>query len=224
MKPRILFIEDEPFLGKVVAESLEKEGYLVDWHTDGHSGLAQFDAGKYDLCVLDVMLPGIDGFSIGKKIREKSTSVPILFLTARDGIEDLKTGYRVGGNDYLRKPFSLDELFLRLSELIGRKSVEASAQTQIGKFIFEAHKLRLTDESGNSTKLSNRECELLSLLLENRGEILDRRRALQRLWGDDNFFTARSMDVYITKLRKKFADDPAIEIINLRGFGYKLIG
>ncbi|NMH27096.1 response regulator transcription factor [Flavobacterium silvaticum] len=222
-QPHILFAEDELFLGKVVSESLEKEGYHVDWATDGKAAITNFAASKYSICLLDVMLPEIDGFTLAAKIRRIDPAVPILFLTARDGIADVKTGYASGGNDYLKKPFSLDELFLRISELLRRSAPVLAEGTKIGKFTFEHKKLRLTDEYGNVAKLSNRECELLLLLLKNRNEILDRKFALLTLWGDENFFTARSMDVYITKLRKKLSADPSVEIVNLRGFGYKLI-
>jgi len=223
-KPHLLFVEDEPFLGKVVSESLEKEGFDVTWVENGRSGYLAFTLSKFDLCILDVMLPEMDGFTLATKIRAIDTNIPILFLTARNAMDDLKNGYASGGNDYLRKPFSLDELFLRVSELLKRSELNVGLESKIGNFTFDRVKLRLIAADGNVVKLSHRECELLSLLLQKRHEILDRRQALLQLWGDDNFFTARSMDVYITKLRKKLAADPSVEIVNLRGFGYKLIG
>lgn len=221
----ILFVEDEPFLGKVVSESLEKEGFDVTWLEDWKSALQHFAPSKFDVCIFDVMLPRLDGFELASKIRLSDPVVPILFLTARDGIDDLKNGYASGGNDYLRKPFSLDELFLRVSELLKRQdSGLSSGESKIGNFTFDHKKLRLVSTDGNIVRLSHRECELLLLLLKNRNGILDRKAALLQLWGDDNFFTARSMDVYITKLRKKLSIDASVEILNLRGFGYKLIG
>jgi len=219
----ILFVEDEPFLGKVISESLEKQGFAVTWFENGMQALLDFKPGKFDLCILDVMLPEIDGFTLASKIRASDAEVAILFLTARDGIEDIKSGYASGGNDYLRKPFSLDELFLRVLELLKRFDSDGK-DARIGNFIFEHQKLRLVATDGHVVKLSHRECELLQLLMRHRNGMLDRKSALQQLWGDDNFFTARSMDVYITKLRKKLSYDASIEIVNLRGFGYKLIG
>lgn len=224
-RQRILFAEDEPFLGKVVSESLEKEGFEVVWAKDGEQASELFALQHFDICILDVMLPKSDGFTVARKIRSRNAFLPILFLTARDAVEDLKTGYASGGNDYLRKPFSLDELFLRISELLKRvERVQSIDRFTVGRLVFEPKKLRLTHQDGSQTRLSNRECELLYLLLLNRNEILDRKIALVQLWGDDNFFTARSMDVYITRLRKKLSVDAGIEIVNLRGFGYKLIG
>ncbi|MBD3582373.1 response regulator transcription factor [Flavobacterium selenitireducens] len=224
-KVAVLFVEDEPFLGKVISESLEKQGFAVTWLQDGNSALQNFAPSKFDICILDVMLPQLDGFALASRIRLNDAAVPILFLTARGGIEDLKNGYASGGNDYLRKPFSLDELFLRVSELLKRRDLGMlPGEFKVGNLLFDHRKLRLVAPSGNIVKLSHRECELLLLLLQNRDGMLDRKSALLQLWGDDNFFTARSMDVYITKLRKKLAADASVEIVNLRGFGYKLIG
>lgn len=221
---RLLLVEDEPFLGKVVMESLEKEGYWVVWLEDGALAWQQFSPEIFDVCVLDVMLPGIDGFALAEKIRSVSPNLPILFLTARNAIEDVKTGYASGGNDYLRKPFSLDELFLRIDQLLNRgKWVVASAEIKIGKLVFHAKRQELLLPDGSITKLSHRETALLQILLKNKNEITDRKQTLMELWGDDSFFHARSMDVYVTRLRKKLSDDPALAILNIRGFGYKLI-
>lgn len=218
---RILLVEDEPFLGKVVAESLQKENYEVDWLVDGTAALGNFAPNKYDICILDVMLPGTDGFTLAAKIRRADAAIPILFLTARDGIDDLKTGYASGGNDYLRKPFSLDELFLRIGQLLNHSA--SAAEAAIGNILFYTKRQELSLPEGKRIKLSHREAGLLQLLLENKNEVTQRRRALLALWGDDSFFHARSMDVYVTRLRKKLASDPSVEIVNIRDYGYKLI-
>ncbi|RZJ64348.1 MAG: response regulator transcription factor [Flavobacterium sp.] len=223
-KTHILLVEDEPFLGKVVMESLEKQGYSVTWFEDGKLAWSNFSVAKFDVCVLDVMLPGIDGFSLAQKIRLSEKELPILFLTARNAIEDVKTGYASGGNDYLRKPFSLDELFLRIEQLVNRgKSPVVSDEIPVGTLKFNMKRQELLQPDGKVVKLSHRETGLLEILLKNKNEITDRKQALLELWGDDSFFHARSMDVYVTRLRKILSVDASISIINIRGFGYKLI-
>ncbi len=222
-KPRILLVEDEPFLGKVVMESLEKEGFSVVWFENGQLAWNDFAPGKFDVCVLDVMLPGIDGFSLATKIKKSEPNLPILFLTARNAIEDVKTGYASGGNDYLRKPFSLDELFLRIEELVNRAKPVLVDEIAIGSLMFSPKRQEIVTQNGESIKLSHRESSLLELLVKNKNEITDRREALLQLWGDDGFFQARNMDVYISRLRKMLSADSSIAIVNLRGFGYKLL-
>lgn len=222
-KTRLLLVEDEPFLGKVVMESLEKEGYSVTWFENGTTAWNDFSARKYDVCVLDVMLPGKDGFSLATKIRKLEANLPILFLTARNAIQDVKSGYASGGNDYLRKPFSLDELFLRIEQLVKRGKPFLSEEIAIGMLRFLPKRQEILTAENKTIKLSHRESSLLVLLVQNKNEITDRKQVLLELWGDDSFFHARSMDVYVTRLRKILSVDDSISILNIRGFGYKLI-
>jgi two-component system response regulator TrcR len=221
----ILLVEDEPFLAKVVLESLEKLGYTVVLSTDGNSALQWANTRDFSLFILDVMIPFKDGLTVASSIRQTNQNVPILFLTAKSEMKDVAAGYAHGGNDYLRKPFSLEELFLRIAELLKRTSptTSSSEMLKIGRYLFSARRQELIGPDETSVKLSHRESELLLLLQLNRNEILDRKTTLLKLWGDDNFFNARNMDVYISKLRKKLKNDPAVEIVNIRGFGYKLI-
>lgn len=226
MHYRILLAEDEPFLAKVVKESLEKKGYSVELAPDGQQAYMLYNASGFDLCIFDVMMPYQDGFTLAQHIRQTDNKTPIMFLTAKADIKDVSTGYESGGNDYLRKPFSLDELFLRVAELI-RRSVNTPSETHdellIGSYAFSQRRQELRDIKGGVEKLSYKECSLLLLLLQNKNRVLDRKATLVKLWGDDNFFNTRNMDVYITKLRKKLKNDPSVEIVNIRGYGYKLI-
>lgn len=226
MEPRkLLLVEDEPFLAKVIADSLKQKGYTVVHATDGKKGYNLFLNGDFNLLILDVMLPYTDGFTLAKQIRKIDAAVPILFLTAKTETEDLIAGYQSGGNDYLKKPFSLDELFLRVEELLKRsQSPEKPTlhEIEIGHYRFSHHKQELTFGQ-EVIKLSNRESELLWLLYKNKNNLTDRKMALFSLWGDDSFFNTRTMDVFITRLRKHLKKDESIEILNVRGMGYKLI-
>ncbi len=225
MKHRILLAEDEPHLGKVVKESLEKQGYVVDLAPDGKKAWEVFSNGGFTLCILDVMMPYTDGFTLAAKIRHADAKVPMMFLTAKSDIWDVREGYASGGNDYLRKPFSLDELFLRVEELLKRNShgTDTGNEQSIGSYSFYYNRQELADGEGTVVKLSHKETELLSMLLHHRNRVLDRKAALLKLWGDDSYFNTRNMDVYITRLRGKLKADPSVEIVNIRGFGYKLI-
>ena len=226
MQHKILLAEDEPFLGKVVKESLEKQGYLVVLAPDGRQAWELFSKGRFSICILDVMMPFTDGFTLAAKIRKSDSKMPMMFLTAKSDIRDVKEGYASGGNDYLKKPFSLDELFLRIEELLKRASqnvVPTASEAAIGSYTFSYARQELVNNTGEVAKLSYKENELLALLLEYRNNVLDRRLTLIKLWGDDSYFNTRNMDVYITRLRSKLKDDPAVEIVNIRGFGYKLI-
>lgn len=219
----ILLVEDEPFLAKVVEDSLIQKGYKVTHALDGKRGYSLFLNGAFDLLILDVMLPYTDGFTLSKQIRKVNTNVPVLFLTAKTETSDLIEGYSSGGNDYLKKPFSLEELFLRVAELLGRTvKVQNLDLIQIGKYSFSSHRQELVFENW-ITKLSNRESELLLLLYRNKNELTERRMTLISIWGDDSFFNTRTMDVFITRLRKHLRKDKQIEILNIRGMGYKLI-
>lgn len=224
MKHTILLAEDEPFLGKVIKDSLEKEGYAVELAPDGKRAWEIYKSHAFSLCILDVMMPYKDGFSLALQIRNDDPKIPLMFLTAKSDIKDVMAGYASGGNDYLKKPFSLDELFLRVKELLRRAEPEneKSDEHRIGSYVFLPKRQELK-HNGETVKLSHREAQLLVLLLQQKNQVLDRKSALLLLWGDDTFFNTRTMDVYITKLRKKLEGDQSIEILNIRGFGYKLI-
>ena len=223
---KILLAEDEPFLGKVVKESLEKQGYLVELAPDGRRAWELFSSADFSLCILDVMMPYMDGFTLAAKIRHSDVKMPLMFLTAKSDIRDVIEGYASGGNDYIRKPFSLDELFLRVTELLKRTAAVTEApvnETAIGSYRFHYNRQELANAAGAVVKLSYKENELLALLLGHKNRVLDRKATLIKLWGDDSYFNTRNMDVYITRLRNKLKDDPSVAIVNIRGFGYKLI-
>jgi DNA-binding response OmpR family regulator len=224
MNATILLAEDEQFLGKVVKESLEKQGYIVMLAPDGKKAWELYKEHTFSLCILDVMMPYKDGFTLASQIRNDNPEIPLMFLTAKSDIKDITAGYASGGNDYLKKPFSLDELFLRVKELLRRTSSEKEKKDEerIGNYLFhfQRQELKINDKI---IKLSHKETQLLELLLKHKNQVLDRKSTLLLLWGDDNFFNTRTMDVYITKLRKKLEEDKNIEVINIRGFGYKLI-
>ncbi|NKI30527.1 response regulator transcription factor [Croceivirga thetidis] len=220
---KILLAEDEPSLGMIVKESLETRDFEVLHCTDGAEALHAFRTDKPELLVLDVMMPKLDGFALAQEIRRYDKEIPIIFLTAKSQAKDVVEGFEHGGNDYLKKPFSMEELIVRIKALLGRvKQKQSKEVIPIGRFNFNYIKQVLVIDEEH-IQLTHREAELLYHLTENRNEILDRSTILKKLWGDDDFFNARSMDVFITKLRKKLKKDEQIEIINVRGFGYKLI-
>lgn len=225
-KIKVLLVEDEPALGLIVKESLEMRAFNVDFQQDGEAGLAAFSAEKPDICVLDVMMPKKDGFTLAKEIRERDPNTPIIFLTARSQTQDVVQGFQMGGNDYLKKPFSMEELIVRMEALLSRNTTSASVPddtiVEIGDFIFDTKK-QLLSNADSEKKLTHREAELLRMLYQQRNQVLERTVVLKALWGDDSFFNARSMDVFITKLRRYLKADPNVEIINVRGIGYKLI-
>jgi DNA-binding response OmpR family regulator len=226
--PRILLLEDEAQLAKIVAETLQNRGYTVVHFSNGRLGLeALRGTVGFDLCIVDVMMPFMDGFSFVKELRKTEKLMPVLFLTARSQDKDVVEGYESGGNDYLRKPFSLEELLLRIKELLQRSQYQSLQKTEpllIGDYTHFPHRQELLhNTSGSSTKLSHRENELLKLLIQHRNQLLDRKSTLLKLWGEDSPYHARTMDVFITKLRKHLQEDNSIEIINVRGHGYKLL-
>jgi len=226
-KTRILYVEDELFLAKIVRESLESRGFEVVMETDGAKVMDVFKRVKPDICVLDVMLPNKDGFAIADEIRELDEQVPIIFLTAKTQTEDVVKGFTLGGNDYIRKPFSMEELIVRVQHLL-RNSKEGGPQkiqggtVTIGKYNFQLSR-QILSIGKEEKKLSFRESELLKLLYENREKIIDRREILNLLWGNDSFFNSRNLDVYITKLRSYLREDPSIEIITIKGIGYRFV-
>lgn len=224
-KTSILLCEDDENLGMLLREYLQTKGYDCDLQPDGEAGYKAFVRTKYDLCVLDVMMPKKDGFSLAADIRAMNTEVPIIFLTAKSMKEDILQGFKLGADDYLSKPFSMEELLYRIESILRRVRGKKSKDTtvfQIGRFIFDSQKQTL-DLDGDAKKLTTKESELLTLLAANANNILERQFALKTIWVDDNYFNARSMDVYITKLRKLLKDDSNVAIINIHGKGYKLI-
>lgn len=224
-KIKILLCEDDENLGTLLCEYLIAKGYDALLCPDGEVGYREFLKEKFDMCVLDVMMPKKDGFSLAQDIRQINPQIPIIFLTARVQKEDVLEGFDKGADDYITKPFSMEELVKRVEAILrrvrGKKSRE-STHYKIGRYQFDTQKQLLTI-GDKQTKLTTKENELLSLLCSHANEILKRNDALRTIWIDDNYFNARSMDVYITKLRKHLKDDEDVEIINIHGQGYKLI-
>lgn len=224
-KLKILLCEDDENLGMLLREFLQAKGFDAELYPDGEKGYDAFLKGQYDLCVLDVMMPKKDGFTLAQEIKSLNAEVPIIFLTAKSIKDDVFEGFKIGADDYITKPFSMEELVFRIGAILrrvkGKKEKEVTVY-QIGKYTFDTQKQVLIN-GDNTQKLTTKECELLALLCRHVNEILERNFALKSIWIDDNYFNARSMDVYITKLRKLLKDDPDIEIINIHGKGYKLI-
>ena len=221
----ILLCEDEESLGMLVREYLEEKGYNAELFLDGEAGYRAFMKKKYDMCLLDVMMPKMDGFALAKEIRLVNSEVPIIFLTAKNLKEDILEGFKLGADDYLTKPFSMDELVYRMEAILRRvktKDQKNVTRFQLGKFIFDSQRQVLIYED-SQTKLTTKESELLTMLCVHMNEVLERDLALKTIWMEDNYFNARSMDVYITKLRKLLKADPEIEINNVHGRGYRLI-
>ncbi|MDR0824110.1 MAG: response regulator transcription factor [Prevotella sp.] len=222
---RLFLCEDDENLGMLLREYLQAKGYDTDLYIDGEVGYKGFLKEKYDLCILDVMMPKKDGITLVKEIRAIDTEVPIIFLTAKNMKDDILEGFKAGADDYITKPFSMEELVLRIEAIfrrvIGKRTKEQQIY-QFGNMNFDTQKQILTI-NGENTKLTTKEAELLALLCAHANDILERNHALKQIWVDDNYFNARSMDVYITKLRKLLKPDPSIEIINIHGKGYKLI-
>lgn len=221
-KTKILYVEDEPFLGRIVKESLEVRDFDVRMVTDGKLVMNVFEEARPDICVLDIMLPNKDGYSLAQSIRQVNPSIPIIFVTAKTQTEDLIKGFEAGGNDYLRKPFSMEELIVRVNNLLQLTQKIAAGPKEsiaIGKFEFAPQRYELRKE-GVARKLSHREAMLLQILAENQNTNIDRKTMLLRIWGDDSFFNSRTLDVYITKLRDYLKEDPSIEIITIKGVGY----
>ncbi|MBD5187844.1 MAG: response regulator transcription factor [Bacteroides sp.] len=224
-KTRILLCEDDENLGMLLREYLQAKGFEAELYPDGDQGYKAFLKGKYDLCVLDVMMPEKDGFQVAQEIRNVNSEVPIIFLSARALKEDILSGFKIGADDYITKPFSMEELVFRIEAILRRvrgKRDKDITMFRLGKLTFDTQKQTLMN-GNKSTKLTTKESELLTLLCNHANEILERNYALKTIWIDDNYFNARSMDVYITKLRKHLREDPSIEIINIHGKGYKLI-
>jgi DNA-binding response OmpR family regulator len=221
MSVKIFYVEDEPFLGRIVKESLESRNFSVYMVSDGNEALKRFTEVCPHICVLDIMLPHKDGYTLAQEIRKQDARIPIIFVTAKTQTEDLVKGFDVGGNDYLRKPFSMEELIVRITNLLQLTERLASSQecVTLGKFLFIPGRYELKGPS-QTRKLSHREASLLQLLVENRNTTIQRKEILLKLWGDDSFFNSRNLDVYVTKLRDYLKEDSSIQIITIKGIGY----
>jgi two-component system OmpR family response regulator len=221
---KIFLVEDDLSFGSVLKSYLEINDYEVDLVDDGKLAVDVFRRGVYDLCILDVMLPHVDGFTIAQEIRSMNQSVPIVFLTAKKLKEDLLRGYGVGADDYVTKPFDTDILLAKIKAIIARREIQDGSKDiyEIGRFIFNA-KLRTLTVEGQERQLSPKEGQLLEMLAVSPNALVSREAALKKIWGTDDYFTARSMDVYVTKLRKYLSDDPQIVLKNIHGSGFQLI-
>lgn len=229
MSNKVLYVEDEPFLSRIVSDGLKASGYEVNLITDGKKALSAFESFRPDICVLDIMLPSKDGYTIAEEIRMIDETVPIIFVSAKSLTEDVVKGFKTGGNDYLRKPFSMDELLVRIEALLqrfaGRK--EAAAEQKETRFAFGTCTLDtvqqvLTTSKGQHT-LSFKESALLEMLIRRKNDILERQEALLKIWNDDSYYNTRSMDVFMTHIRKLLKDEPGIQILSIRSVGYKLV-
>ena len=220
--PKILYVEDEEVLAMLVRDHLVRNGFDVVWTANGNEAERLFADVKPDLCILDIMLPGINGFEIGRLIRQQDKSVPIIFLTAKSESRDVVEGFKSGGNDYLRKPFSLDELMARIQNLLSLSGRTAPGIYHVGKLAFDP--VRMSLQNGlDSITLSHRENELLKMLISHLGVQIERKEILLQLWGDDHFFNSRNLDVYVTRLRKYLRMDPDVQLLTLKGVGYQLV-
>jgi DNA-binding response OmpR family regulator len=220
---KVLLAEDETSLGMIVKESLESRNFTVFYAENGKEAFEIYKKENPDILVLDVMMPKKDGFTLAKEIRLDNKKIPIIFLTAKSQTSDVLEGFNNGGNDYLKKPFSMEELIVRIKSLLNRIETKTNVDAvKLGNYSFNLTKQTL-ENSLEIQQLTHREAQLLFHLFEKKNEILDRTFILNKLWGDDDFFNARSMDVFISKLRKKLKKDKNIQILNVRGFGYKLI-
>jgi DNA-binding response OmpR family regulator len=223
---RVLLLEDDTNLGLVLQEHLQMNGFSVMLCANGEEGIAAFAKEEFDLCLVDIMMPKKDGFTFAREVRSQNQQVPLIFLTAKAMKEDKITGFRIGCDDYLTKPFSIEELLLRIEAVLRRSSPPTAAggqvQFQIGSYLFD-YQRQLLRRKEEDIKLTPTESELLRLLCSNLNRTLDRDKALREIWGNENYFTGRSMDVFISKLRKYLKDDSAVEIVSVHGKGYKLI-
>jgi DNA-binding response OmpR family regulator len=219
---RILYVEDEEVLAMLVRDHLTRSGFDVHWISNGHEAEAMFKAVHPDLCILDIMLPGLSGYEVGKSIRAIDKAVPIIYLTARSESRDVVEGFKSGGNDYLKKPFSLEELMARINNLLSMAGRVSPGQYKIGDLSFDPVRMVIHNDD-QSVSLSHRENELLKILIGMVGKPVERKEILLQLWGDDHFFNSRNLDVYITRLRKYLKMDPDVQLITLKGVGYQLV-
>lgn len=226
MSIKILYVEDEGFLGKIVKETLETRGFEVIMEADGANVVTVFKETQPDICVLDVMLPNRSGFELAEDIRKLNDDVPIIFLTAKTQTDDVVMGFKLGANDYIRKPFSMEELIVRIENALRVKKEPMTAVTgesiSLGKYQFHLNKQVLQGKA-EERKLSYRESELIKYLYQHRNNVIDRRDLLNHIWGNDSFFNSRNLDVYITKIRGYLKEDEALEIITIKGVGYRFV-
>jgi DNA-binding response OmpR family regulator len=225
MTPKILLVEDDQTLGFLLKEYLQMRDFEVTWAQNGADGLRRFNQEAFNLCVLDIMMPAIDGFTLAELIRNRNTEVPIIFLTAKSLTEDVIKGFKIGADDYIKKPVSEDELVARIQAVFRRSKIseveESEALFEIGKYHFDSKNQQLTVD-GNTRQLTEREAELLKMLCQNKGTLVSRKYVLQKLWGKTDYFTRKSMDVFISRLRKYLAADDSIKIMNVHGSGFVL--
>lgn len=226
MSIKILYVEDELFLGKIVKETLEGRGFDVVMETDGDKVIPVFTEEQPDICVLDIMLPNRNGFELAEDIRKLNDDVPIIFLTAKTQTEDVVKGFKMGGNDYIRKPFSMEELIVRIESLLRIKKENPLAGVgdfiTLGKYQFHLNK-QVLSIGAEEKKFSYRESELLKFLFHHKNNIIERKDLLNHIWGNDSFFNSRNLDVYITKLRSYLKEDNTLEIITIKGVGYRFV-
>ena len=226
MKKRILLAEDDSNLGNLLRSYLDAKNYETTLFMTGKTALEAFSAGIFDLCILDIMMPEMDGLALARAVRSLDRAMPIIFLTAKNQEEDIIEGFKTGADDYITKPFSMEELLYRIEAIFRRTTVSVASEDEelshIGEYVFD-HKRQLLSFRDHQINLTTKESELLGLLFRHRNEILERNFALKSIWIDDNYFNARSMDVYITRLRKYLKKDPSVKILNIHGKGYRLI-
>lgn len=224
MEIKLLLAEDDVNLGKVLKTYLEAKGYQVHYASNGEAAYELFTSMDFDLCLIDVMMPLKDGFTLAKEIRKVDKRIPIIFLTAKNLQEDIIEGLSIGGDDYITKPFAMDVLLARMQALLRRTTPETEAQMvfTMGKITFDANRQMLIVD-GVETKIATRETELLLMLLQHKNDVLERGYALKKIWGDDSYYNARNMDVYIAKLRSRLKEEPSIQIVNIHGIGFKLV-
>lgn len=228
---KVLLAEDEPTLAAIISDTLSELGFTVSTAYDGEEALAVFSTARPDVIVADVMMPRMDGFEMLKRLRRSGHQTPVLFLTARSSVNDVVRGFESGANDYLKKPFSMQELIVRIKALAGRAYVDTDKPSDqkrperihISSYVFSPVAQTLTFADGTTTELSHRESEILYRLSNGTGHVVETRQLLIELWGDDSYFNTRSLHVFITKLRHRLRRDPSIRIINVRGTGYKMI-
>ena len=227
MKPRLLIVEDDPNLGEILSEYLSLKGYDTTLKRDGEEGETAFKEGTFDLCILDLMMPKKDGFSLAKEIRSMDEQTPIVFLTAKSMKQDIIKGFTIGADDYITKPFSMEELLLRIQAILKRSTKTEDEEPfpnpfKIGELVYYFQENKLIT-SKREISLTTKENELLKIFFENVNKTVVRSIALKKIWKDDSYFNARSMDVYIAKIRKYLADDPSIKILTIHGEGFKLV-
>jgi len=229
MSFKVLYVEDEPFLSHIVSDGLKSSGYTVQVVADGNLATDAYYALKPDICILDIMLPSKDGYTIAKELKDIQQNLPIIFLSAKVLTEDVVKGFKSGGNDYLKKPFSMDELLVRMEALLQRfgRDMAEPLQENSKIYVFGGCKLdtvqQILHTSSGEHSLSFKESALLEMMILKKNDVLERQEALIKIWGDDNYYNTRSMDVFMTHIRKLLKDEPGIQIMNLRSIGYKLI-